>query len=75
MALINCDECGGHVSSVAGSCPYCGKEGPFTWEEKQRQVTWEEEQRQARSLLVTGLLFGVLLWCVVVVSVLILLEI
>ena len=66
MALINCDECGGHVSSVAGSCPYCGKEGPFTWEEK---------QRQARSLLVTGLLIGVLLWCVVVVSVLILLEI
>jgi hypothetical protein len=66
MALVECDECGGQVSSVAGSCPHCGKEGPFTWEEK---------YRQERSILVTGLLIGVLIWGVVVVSLLILLKI
>jgi len=27
MALIQCEDCGGKVSSIAGSCPHCGRPG------------------------------------------------
>lgn len=65
MAMINCKECGGSVSSEAMACPKCGIVAPALSAEQKSQVI--KQSMFARSRAFAGaLFFGGIAWIVLV---------
>lgn len=54
MAIHECDECGGQLSSEADACPHCGHPSPSSGEGHPDE---EEEQREVGLLLGLGIFF------------------